>query len=112
MIDAVFNKPEDLERRNAWYEIFDKYVPAMEVLRKKSDYTNEEIEHFQDLIDDFFSKYIAEVGIEGITNYIHMLGSGHVMYYMNVHKNLYKYSQQGWESLHAKYKQVFFNHTQ
>ncbi len=50
--------------------------------------------------------------VEGITNYIHMLSSGHFKYYMEVHKNLYKYSQQGWESLNAKYKQVFFNCTQ
>jgi hypothetical protein len=81
-----------------------KYLISMylpwKYFEKKSDYTNQDIENFQDLIDDFFSKYIAEVGIEGITNYIYML------------KNLYKYSQQGWESLNAKYKQVFFNHTQ
>jgi hypothetical protein len=32
LIDAVFDKPEDLERRNAWYEIVEKYIPAMEVL--------------------------------------------------------------------------------
>jgi hypothetical protein len=36
-----------------------------------------------------------------------MLGSGHVKYYMVEHHNLFKYSQQGWESLNAKYKQVF-----
>jgi hypothetical protein len=47
-----------------------------------------------------------------VTNYIHMLGSGHVKYYMAVHCNLYKYSQQGWESLNAKLKQLFFSHTQ
>jgi hypothetical protein len=53
-----------------------------------------------------------EVGNEGITNYIHMLASGHIKYYMEIHWNLYKYSQQGWESLNSKYKQVFFKHTQ
>jgi hypothetical protein len=41
-----------------------------------------------------------------------MLASGHVKYYMGVHRNLYKFSQQGWESLNSKYKQVFFRHTQ
>jgi hypothetical protein len=44
-------------------------------------------------------------------NYLHMLGSGHMKYYMEVHRNLYKFSQQGWESLNSKYKQVFFRHT-
>jgi DNA-binding PadR family transcriptional regulator len=41
-----------------------------------------------------------------------MLGSGHIRYYMETHRNLYKLSQQGWESLNSKFKQVFFRHTQ
>ena len=51
-------------------------------------------------------------GKEGITNDIHMLGSGHVKYYMSIHRNLYKYSQQGWESLNKTFKLIFFNHMQ
>jgi hypothetical protein len=65
-------------------------------------------------IDNSFSAYVelSGAGKEGVTNYLHMLGSGHLMYYMKVHRNLYKYSQQGWESLNAKVKLSFFNHTQ
>jgi hypothetical protein len=84
----------------------------MEMLWKRNDYTAADIARFQDLVDSFFLQYITETGVEGITNYIHMLSSWHVKYYIEVHKNLYKYSQQGCESLNAKYKQVFFNHTQ
>jgi len=84
----------------------------MELVRKRGEYTDEEIERFQDHIDVFFVEYMKETGVEGVTNYIHMLGSGHVKYYMAVQCNLYKYSQQGWESLNAKFKQVFFSHTQ
>jgi len=112
LIDENFSKPEDEEKRDAWNEIIAHYKPAMEILRKRSDYTAQDKDQFQDFIDVFFSKYIKEVGVEGITNYIHMLASGHIKYYMDVHNNLYKYSQQGWESLNAKYKQVFFYHTQ
>jgi len=61
----------------------------------------------------FFSQeYIKIVGVEGITNYIHMLGSGHVKYYMQEHQNLYKYSQQGMGIPERKVQTVFFNHTQ
>jgi hypothetical protein len=73
-------------------------------MHKQSDYTDNEINFFQDFMDDFSAKYVAETGVEGITNYIHMLGSGHIKYYMEVHRNLYKFSQQGWESLNLKYK--------
>ena len=62
----------------------------------------------------FFVAYVEQSGAgkEGVMNYIHMLASGHTKYYMQVHRNLYKYSQQGWESLNSKYNQVFFRHTQ
>ena len=41
-----------------------------------------------------------------------MVGSGHLSYYFKVYRNLYKYSQQGWESLNAKFKTFFIRHTQ
>ncbi len=41
-----------------------------------------------------------------------MLGSSHILYYMKQHRNLYKFSQQGWESLNEKFKLIFFNHSQ
>jgi hypothetical protein len=41
-----------------------------------------------------------------------MLGSGHIKHYMTIHHNLYKYSQQGWESLNEKFKLMLFNHMQ
>ena len=48
-----------------------------------------------------------------MTNYlVHMLLSGHIKYYMTTHRNLYKFLQPGWESLNAKFKLTFFNHTQ
>ncbi len=112
LIDSIFNKEEDEAQRDMWNDMMESYCMAMEILRKRNEYQDEDIERFQDLIDDFFEKYVSLTGCEGVTNYIHMLGSGHIKYYMNTHRNLYKFSQQGWESLNSKYKQVFFRHTQ
>jgi len=63
----------------------------MELVRKRGEYTDEEIERFQDHIDVFFVEYMKETGVEGVTNYIHMLGSGHVKYYMAVHCTTYQW---------------------
>jgi hypothetical protein len=41
-----------------------------------------------------------------------MLGSGHIKKYMSIPQNLYKCSQQGWESLNKIFKLMFFNHAQ
>jgi hypothetical protein len=86
----------------------------MRILRKRSEYTEEDINEFQLKVTDFFTAFVEESGAgkEGVTNYIHMLGSGHIAYYMRAHRNLYKFSQQGWESLNEKVKLSFFNHTQ
>ena len=37
------------------------------------------------------------VGIQGITNYMHLLGAGHLYHYLMRWRNLYRYQQQGWE---------------
>ena len=37
-------------------------------------------------------------------NYVHMLGSGHVMYYLRKKSNLYRYSNQLWERLSKRVK--------
>jgi hypothetical protein len=112
LVHAIFDKEEDEQDRDAWSCVITNYDAAMEILRQQREYTDDDIDKFQDHVDNFFEEYIKILGVEGITNYIHMLGSGHVKYYMQEHRNLYKYSQQGWESLNAKFKQVFFNHTQ
>ncbi len=114
LIDYVFDHPEDAEQRRIWHYLIDRYCQAMDILLLRREYTDDEIEEFQSLIDDFFVAYVEESGAgkEGITNYIHMLGSAHIKHYMKLHRNLYKFSQQGWESLNDKFKLIFFNHTQ
>jgi hypothetical protein len=51
--------------------------------------------------------WIDLFGDEGIKNYIHMLGSSHMLYSIKKYGCLYLYSQQGWESLNSKYKPLF-----
>ena len=82
------------------------------ILRKSGeDYTKQEIDTFQDKMDIFLQLWVELHQHEGLTNYIHMLGSGHVKRYMQEWGNLNKYSQQGWESLNALIKSFFFRRT-
>ena len=114
LLYQVFSAPADEQRKQIWLKLIDDYRQAMRILRKRSEYTERDIADFQLKINDFFVAYVEESGAgkEGVTNYIHMLGSGHIAYYMKTHGNLYKFSQQGWESLNEKFKLSFFNHTQ
>jgi len=42
----------------------------------------------------FFATWLDVFGEEGITKYIHMLGSGHITYFLKKYGCLYLYSQQ------------------
>ena len=50
-------------------------------------------------------------GKAGVTNYIHMLISGHITEYMIKFRSLYRFSQQGWENLNHILKSFFFKRT-
>ncbi len=65
---------------------------------QNEDFSDEEIEIFQDLIDEWFNEYIELVCLSGVTNnYLHLLGAGNLFHYIKKWGNLYRYQQQGWE---------------
>jgi hypothetical protein len=76
-----------------------KYTQGMSVLTIHQKLLLEEKEMFQDLMDEFFQLWVELFADEGITNYIHMLGSGHLLYFLERYDCLYMYWQQGWEAL-------------
>jgi hypothetical protein len=78
----------------------------------KRRFFDEEIDAFGTQCDDFFELWVDLTGLEGMTNYIHMIGSGHMTYYLREWRNLYRYSQQGWETLNSLLKNIYFRRTQ
>jgi hypothetical protein len=93
-------------------ECFKYYRDAMSIARKHEDLHNEEILEFQRNADIFFRKWVDLEGYDGMTNYIHLMGSGHLSEYMFQYRNLYKHSQQGWEKFNALLKTFYFRRTQ
>jgi hypothetical protein len=59
-----------------------KYVNAIRVAFQHEDFTDEEVEVFQDYIDEWYYEYIELVGLPGITNYMLLLGAGHLYHYI------------------------------
>jgi hypothetical protein len=92
---------EFLEFRDKLLLAFSKYQAAMNLLTVHRLLDDEEQEEFQGLIDDFFDIWVGLFGRAGVTNYIHLLGSGHILYFLKKYKCLYIYSQQGWEALNS-----------
>jgi hypothetical protein len=114
LVNHVFSAVIHEQRKAIWLKLICYNRDAMGILWKRSEYTESDIHEFQLKINDFFVASVEESGAgkEGVTNYILMLGSGHVAYYIKTHGNLYKFSQQGQEGFNEKVKLSFFNHTQ
>ena len=86
------------EDRKSWLSsALNIYRIAMVLLRKRDDFANPMIVSYQNHANLFFQVWIRLWQKEGITNYIHMIGSGHILDYLYKWKNLYRFSQQGWE---------------
>jgi hypothetical protein len=102
----------DEERKEQWKKSMSHWRKLMEMARQRDDFTDEEIDAFSTQCDDFFEVWVDLTGLEGMTNYIHMIGSGHMTYYLREWRNLYRYSQQGWEALNSLLKNIYFRRTQ
>ena len=101
----------DESRVSLWTKALNNYRTAMVLLRKRDDFTNAEIATYQGHADLFFQAWVGLWQKEGITNYIHIIGSGHVADYLYKWKYLYRFSQQGWEALNLLIKTFFFRRT-
>lgn len=99
-------------RRLEWNRAVATWLRLMEVARQHEDFTDEQIDDFDVLCDDFFAEWMDLHGRDGLTNYFHLVGAGHLSYYIRKWRNLYRYSQQGWEGLNSTIKWYYFKRTQ
>ena len=113
LFDLVFeNHPPGCQRRDMFKVcITEQYQTVMMGLRQRSDFTDNDIIDLQRKIDLFYDGWYDLCGKDGLTNYIHLLGSGHVMYYLKKYKNLYRFSNQAWERLNSRIKMLYLQNT-
>jgi len=101
----------DESKKLQWKTSINHYCKAMKLLCKKTNLMVGELEQFQSHVDQFFGLWVDLTGHEGVTNYIHMLASGHISEYLIYWGNLYDHSQQGWEAFNSLIKTFFFCRT-
>jgi len=115
LTDIVFANNEDEHVK--WNQCVDFYRQSIELLHIQNDFKDDDaglalhVQKFQSIVDEFFIHWVQLVGREGITNYFHMIGSGHLAAYMKEWRCLYKYEQHGWEVLNAVLKTFYFCRT-
>ena len=108
LIDYCVPETVDEKLNKQWKTCLPHYRNAMEKIPQKTDFTDADICQFQEQFDLFFQEWMRMYGLKGITNYIHLLSSGHMSDYLHKWRNLYLHSQQGWESLNKNLMKIFF----
>jgi hypothetical protein len=87
--------------RSNWKIFLTHYVKAIEILTKSVDYERGDIETVEGHIDEAYRQLIAVAGIQGITNYFHYFGSGHIVWLTRIHGNIWRYRNEGVEGLNG-----------
>ena len=108
IIDFLFTDDNQPEKYKHCISLFRQLFVK---LRKKTPFSDPEILEFQEISDKWFQMWMDLEGWEGCTKYTHMLGSGHIADLLFHHRNLYVFSNQGWEALNSLIKQVYFRRT-
>jgi hypothetical protein len=65
-----------------WPSINFIYLNVMRFAFRYEDFSDDDVEEFQVLIDEWFYKYVHLFGLPRITNYMHLLGAGHLYFYL------------------------------
>ena len=113
LFDIIFHHHSDNNLRiNCFYiYVVTFYQDIMNKARKRSNMSRYKIITLQQLIDAWYDKWIGLTGREGMPNYVHMLGSGHVTYYLRKSRNLHRYGNQSWECFNKRVKRCYLTKT-
>ena len=114
VFEVVFRHHNDDGARQKLFNtcLIELFPPIIATLRQRHSFTDEEIDDLQRNIDKWYHSWMSIAGVEGMTNYIHLLGAGHVSYYLKKYRNLYRYSNQSWERLNKRVKRFYLQRTQ
>jgi hypothetical protein len=98
------------ERKLAqWEGLMDTYLPMVTLVRKHGDFSDSDIDDIHLLSSSFMGQWVDTMNGDSITNDVHMIGAGHLTYYLIKYRSLYKFSQQGWEAMNKKLKYFYFH---
>jgi hypothetical protein len=104
LTDIILNK----DRLKIWRKCVTQFQTLYFKLKTHLDFTENEVVLVQKQIDSFNGCWIELAHKEGMINYIHMLSSGHIAFYLRK----YRYQNQGWEHLNLQITYVCHHLTQ
>jgi hypothetical protein len=104
LVQRIFGQHSEISEaeKNTWSAIFKMLHDIFETLSQRQDFSDQEIDEIQVEIDSFSVKWVELTGSDRISNYIHMMITGHIIYYLRKWRNHYRYENEGWEHITAQ----------
>jgi hypothetical protein len=94
-----------------WTKIASNLHPMWKLIDQHNDFSDNDLLQLHLMSNAFMCQWVDLYGLTHMTNYIHILGSGHLPYFAKKYGNLYRFSQQGWEAVNQLLKHYYFNNT-
>ena len=110
-IDGGNNNGKNVEEeKKLWKDAMKHYTSAMNVLLSKVNVNEKDVIAMQNDFDMFGNIFFYQLGYgrKGMTNYLHMIQTGHLSFFLTELKCLYRFSQQGWEHLVGNIKKYVY----
>lgn len=95
--------PCNAQLRVDWMLFLDEYVHINELLHSTDDYSLDDIARLEKHMDACYHLLVSRIGgaERGVTNYFHQMGSGHVMWMIKRYGNLWRFCNEGAESMNS-----------
>ena len=98
-------------KKTQWLELAAYARPVIIELDRDEDWTDDQIWEYHANTARFMHCYCDLLPDSNITSYIHMIGAGHLTYYLLKHRNLARFQQQGWEAMMKLVHHYYYNNT-
>jgi hypothetical protein len=99
------------ERLAKWSTMCSDLCILWKLIEQREDFSDNDVDKLHIMCNKFMCQWMELLGADHMTIHIHIIGSGHLTYFACKYRNLYRYSQQGWESLNQLLKHYYFNNT-
>jgi hypothetical protein len=95
--------PSDQLKRDDWMIFLHEYVYMNALLHRTDEYTTADVDRLEQHMDAMFELLVAKIGgaERGVTNYFHYIGSGHLMWMIRRYGNLWRFCNEGAESMNS-----------
>jgi hypothetical protein len=90
--------------QSKWIELTAQISSIILEVSQKHDFADDASDSLQLRIYEWALDWILLYGKEGMTNYTHLTVTGQVTKFLRRYRNLYRYSNQGWEYQHYQMK--------